>query len=136
MVLPRLDREGRFIGPVGFRLKWRLLSAARCLLVPSLAPETSSLVAMEALACGTPVIAFANGALPEIIEHGRTGFIVSDVGGMAAAIWDSARISAEACRDAARRRFYASMMVRRYLALYQTLAGRSEADLISLGMDS
>ena len=57
-IAPRLDASRRFIGPVGLHRKRRLLSEARCLLAPSLAPETSSLVAMEALACGTPVIAF------------------------------------------------------------------------------
>ena len=51
---PRLGRNARFLGPIGFARKRRLLTAARCLLVPSLVPETSSLVAMEALACGTP----------------------------------------------------------------------------------
>ena len=50
--------------------------------------ETSSLVAMESLACGTPVVAFGSGALPEIIEHGRTGFVVSDVRELAEALRD------------------------------------------------
>jgi glycosyltransferase involved in cell wall biosynthesis len=77
---------------------------------------------MEALAQGTPVIAFRNGALPEIVEHGRTGFIVSDARQMAAAISESARLSAEACRDAARRRFSASLMVSRYFKIYRALA--------------
>src|SRR5262249_25501474 len=77
-IAPRLNGVRKFIGPVGLARKRRLLSAARCLLVPSLVPETSSLVAMEALACGTPVIAFPSGALAEIVEHGRTGFLVKN----------------------------------------------------------
>jgi glycosyltransferase involved in cell wall biosynthesis len=129
-IAPRLDHSRRFIGPIGPVRKRRLLSAARCLLVPSLAPETSSLVAMEALACGTPVIAFAAGALPEIVEHGRTGFIVRDEKEMAAAIHATARIDPEACRAAARERFSLEHTVARYFALYRELAalGAGEAD--------
>ncbi len=66
-IKPRLDDERRFIGPLDFVRKRRFLTAARCLLVTSVVQETSSLVAREALACGTPVIAFPNGAVPEAI---------------------------------------------------------------------
>lgn len=103
----------------------RFLGAARCLLVPSLVPETSSLVAMEALACGTSVIAFRVGALPEIIDHGRTGFIVEDERGMAEAVPLAARLSIEECREAARRRFSARRMVEHYIAAYVRLAQRA-----------
>jgi glycosyltransferase involved in cell wall biosynthesis len=113
---------GRFIGPVGLVRKRRLLAAARCLLIPSLVPETSSLVAMEALASGTPVIAFPSGALPEIIEHGRTGFLVDGPREMARAIRQVDKIQPAACRAAARDRFSADRMIGQYLSLYERLA--------------
>lgn len=121
-VAPRLDRRRRFIGPVGFARKRRLMTAARCLLVPSSVAETSSLVAREALACGTPVIGFPNGALPETIDHGRTGFLVGDVDEMAAAIRRAPSLDGEECRRTARERFGLAPMTERYLALYRRLA--------------
>jgi glycosyltransferase involved in cell wall biosynthesis len=131
-IVPRLDGTRRFIGPVGFARKRRLLTAARCLLVPSLAPETSSLVAMEALACGTPVIAFPSGALPEIVEHGRTGFLVRNEQEMAGAIGAAATLDPAACRAAARERFSLARTVERYLELYRQLAAR-DATSASVG---
>jgi glycosyltransferase involved in cell wall biosynthesis len=121
-IAPRLKQgPHRFLGPLGFARKRRLLSGALCLLSASLAPETSSLVTMEALACGTPVVAFPSGALPEIVEHGVTGFLVRDVAEMAEAIRAVPGIDAEACRAAARRRFSAEAMVEGYLALYRRI---------------
>jgi glycosyltransferase involved in cell wall biosynthesis len=120
-VYPLLDRRRRYLGPVGFVRKRRLLSAARCLLVPSLCPETSSLVAMEATACGTPVIAFPSGALPDTIEDGRTGFIVESVEAMAAALHDVVAIDREYCRRRASERFSLRRMTDAYLALYRRL---------------
>jgi glycosyltransferase involved in cell wall biosynthesis len=121
-IRPRLDRRRRFVGALGFRAKRRLLTAAGCLVVPSLVAETSSLVAMEALACGTPVVAFANGALAEIVEPGRTGFLVADEEGMADAIRAADRLDPEDCRHAARTRFSLERMTARYLDLYRALA--------------
>jgi glycosyltransferase involved in cell wall biosynthesis len=121
-IVPRLDERVRFIGPLGFQRKRRFLAAARCLLVPSLVAETSSLVAMEALACGTPVIAFASGALPDIVEHGKTGFIVRDANEMAAAIRDVGIIDRAVCRAVARKRFSLRHTLNRYLELYQRLS--------------
>lgn len=125
-IVPRLGLKARFLGPVGLRRKRRLLAGARCLVVPSLVAETSSLVAMEALACGTPVVAFPSGALTEIIEHGRTGFLVHDEDEMAAAIRDAEKLSREACWEAARDRFSLGSMTTKYLALYRELARKEK----------
>lgn len=121
-IAPLLDELRRFVGPVDGARKRRLLAAARCLLVPSEVAETSSLVAMEALACGTPVIAFRAGALVDIVEHGRTGFLVADEAEMAAAIARARGIDPAACRRAAEQRFSAAAMTGRYLDLYRRLA--------------
>ncbi len=129
-VVPRLDLRRRFLGPLGFTRKRRFLNAARCLVVPSLAEETSSLVAMEALACGTPVVAFGNGALPEVVEHGRTGFIVRDVDEMAAAMLRVGEIDPDVCREEARRRFSRERMVEGYFAAYEGLARMGAAQRV------
>ncbi len=125
-VAPLLDRRRRYLGPAGFAQKRRLLAAARCLVIPSLVAETSSLVAMEAASCGTPVIAFRSGALPEVVEEGRTGFLVDDAAGMAAAIKRADMIDPETCRDVARRRFSHRRMAADYLARYAELVGNAD----------
>jgi glycosyltransferase involved in cell wall biosynthesis len=122
-VQPLLDRHRRFLGPVGLSRKRRLLAAARCVLIPSLAPETSSLVAMEAAAAGTPVIALPNGALAETVEHGRTGFLVQNVRAMTEAIARAGDIDADECRRVARARFSREHMVQRYIEVYRELVG-------------
>jgi CelD/BcsL family acetyltransferase involved in cellulose biosynthesis/glycosyltransferase involved in cell wall biosynthesis len=121
-VEPRLDRRRRLLGPLSLERKRRLLAAARCVIVPSLAPETSSLVTMEALASGTPVVAFDVGALPELIEHGRTGFVVQDVSQMADAIEHTRALRPSHCRQAAEERFSEAATADRYIALYDDLA--------------
>jgi glycosyltransferase involved in cell wall biosynthesis len=121
-VQPRLSGANhRFLGCLNPVRKRRILRAARCLLVPSLAPETSSLVAMEALACGTPVIAFRSGALPEIVEDGVTGFLVKDGCEMAEAIRRATEIDPDACRRAAEARFDLKRTTSAYLGAYQKL---------------
>jgi glycosyltransferase involved in cell wall biosynthesis len=121
-IVPRLGADCRFIGPVDFARKRQLLAEAECLLVPSLVEETSSLVAREAAATGTPVIAFARGALPETVEHEVTGYLVETVEAMAAAIPSARRIRPEACRDKARRCFSHKAMAEAYFGYWQMLA--------------
>jgi glycosyltransferase involved in cell wall biosynthesis len=111
-----------FLGPLAPLRKQQLLGQARCLLHPTLAPETSSLVAMEALAAGTPVIAYPSGALPEIVDDGVTGFLVHNVEEMAIAIDHVDQIRPEECRAAARQRFSRERMIQDYFQLYSAMA--------------
>jgi hypothetical protein len=120
-IKPRLDRWRRFIGPVGPARKRRLLAAARCLVVSSLMPETSSLAAREALAVGTPVVAFGKGALAETIEYGRTGFLVWNEIELAQAMLDAAKLDPQACRARARERFSLARMISEYFSVYERL---------------
>lgn len=116
----------RYLGPVDARQRQHLLAGARCLLHPTLAPETSSLAAMEALAAGIPVIAYPSGALPEIVDDGVTGFLAGDVGEMARAIARTSEISRQACCAAAEQRFHADHMIRSYFDLYHAMARQSQ----------
>ena len=120
-ILPLCNRRARFIGAVGPVRKQRLMGSARCLLVPSLAPETSSLVAMEAAMCGTPVVAFRAGALPEVVQDGVTGFLVDDVRQMADAIGACGDLDPALCRETALARFSAHAMAAGYLRMYENL---------------
>ena len=97
-----LNSQRRFIGPIAFARKRRLLTAARCLLVPSVVPETSRCVAREALASGTSVIGFSNGALTQVVEPGRTKLLVQNIEAIA---HDCDGLDPLLCRKAAVRRF-------------------------------
>lgn len=130
-ISPWLDEKGRghrFLGPLPRDERRELLSSARCLLHPTLAPETSSLAAMEALACGTPVIAYRSGALAGIVEDGVTGFLVGSVPEMAAAIGRVSDLRREDCMRAAERRFCQARMVTQYLELYQQLLRKTHEE--------
>jgi glycosyltransferase involved in cell wall biosynthesis len=127
-VVPRLDGERRYLGPAGYGGKRRLLASAACLLIASQVPETSSLVAREAMASGTPVVALRTGALTDTVEHGRTGFLVDNEEEMAQAMHAVPALDAEACRDCARRRFDARLMTSRYLSAYHRIAAAGRAE--------
>ncbi len=115
------DRTVRFVRQPSAAEKVRLLQRARAVLLPSTVEETSSLVAMEAMACGTPVIAFARGALPRIIVDQETGFIVDNVSMMAKAISWCDKIDPLVCRRRVQERFSAARMADRYEQLYTDL---------------
>jgi glycosyltransferase involved in cell wall biosynthesis len=122
-VEPLLDERRTYAGPVGREQKAALLQQARAVLIPSLAPETSSLVAMEAISAGTPVVAYDSGALPEVVEHGTTGFIVRNETEMAEALLQVDKLTAQPWRHAA------ETMVKQYMGLYERVMKRR--DLLS-----
>jgi glycosyltransferase involved in cell wall biosynthesis len=129
-VEPLLDRERRYIGPVGHRAKRRLLGSASCVVVCSQVAETSSLVAREAMAAGTPVVALRGGALADVVDHGSTGFLADNEHALAAALQHVGSLDREACRRTARERFDAAIMAQAYLRTYERLI-RGE---VSLGL--
>jgi glycosyltransferase involved in cell wall biosynthesis len=124
---PRIECPHRYVGPVGMRRKGALLAGARCAVITSRVAETSSLVAMEALASGTPVAALRAGALPEIVEHGRTGFLVGAPEHLAAAISAASQLSPALCRQSAVKRFSARRMITQYFDLYREIASHNAA---------
>jgi glycosyltransferase involved in cell wall biosynthesis len=121
-VAPLLDHPLiEFIGEIDERQKNAFLGGARALLVPIDWPEPFGLVMIEAMACGTPVIAFPRGAVPEIVEPGVTGFIVESVEEAVAAVPRVDELDRPLIRQRFERRFTADRMTRDYIAAYERL---------------
>ncbi len=109
------------IGEIDDREKSTFLSGALALLVPIDWPEPFGLVMIEAMACGTPVIAFNRGSVPEIVEDGVTGFIVEDENGAIGAVDRLQTLSRRVIRERFEQRFTARRMALDYLAAYRSL---------------
>jgi len=121
-IAPMLDGEhARLIGEIGDEAKSGFLSAARALLLPIDWPEPFGLVMIEAMACGTPVIAFNRGSVPEVIEDGLTGFIVETEAEAVAAVARLPELDRDAIRARFEERFSARRMAEDYLAVYRRL---------------
>ena len=110
-------------GVVGGRERLELLGKSRALLHLIGFDEPFGLSVVEAMACGTPVIAYRRGSMPELIDHGRTGFLVDSFDEAVAAIDRLGEIDRAACRRAVEQRFNADRMADEYLALYQRVLG-------------
>jgi glycosyltransferase involved in cell wall biosynthesis len=125
-VKPLLDDPlVEFIGEIGERQKSDFLGRAKALLFPIDWPEPFGLVVIESLACGTPVIGFRNGSVPEILEDGVTGFIVDDMDAAVAATRRVRELSRKVCRREFERRFTVERMGSAYTRLYCSLAKTS-----------
>jgi glycosyltransferase involved in cell wall biosynthesis len=110
-----------YVGEIGDREKAEFLSGAIGLLMPINWPEPFGLVMIEALACGTPVIAFNRGSVPEIIEDGLTGFVIEDETSAIGAVNRLGQLSREQVRKRFEERFTARRMAKDYLAVYRSL---------------
>jgi glycosyltransferase involved in cell wall biosynthesis len=118
-VRPLLDHPlVEYVGELGDREKNRLVGGAAALLFPIDWPEPFGLAMIEALACGTPVIAWRHGSIPEVLDHGVTGFLCDDVGAAVRAVHALDKIDRAACRRAFETRFSSRRMARDYLDLY------------------
>ena len=118
-----------FVGEIGEQDKNEFLGKARALLFPIDWPEPFGLVMIEALACGTPVIAFRCGSVEEVIEDGVTGFIVNSIEEACDAVTRLDAIDRSVCRSRFEQRFSASRMCREYVRAYRRVIGHSSASL-------
>ena len=122
LVAPRLDGvRMRYLGPVGPAERSELLGGARALLHLISFEEPFGYSVVEAMACGTPVLAFPRGSMPELIEDGVTGFLVDDIAAAVAALERAERLDRAAIREQAVARFGLDRMVDEYLEAYATI---------------
>ncbi len=116
----------RYVGEKNSVEKVKLLKRAKCLLFPILWEEPFGLVMVEALACGTPVVAFRRGSVPEIIKNGVNGFIVNTIDEMAEAVKKIEKIDLSACRESVEKRFSVERMVGEYENLFKKIINDSK----------
>jgi glycosyltransferase involved in cell wall biosynthesis len=120
-VRPYLNDDIQYQGEVPHARKLELLGSASALLFPIRWNEPFGMVMVEALACGTPVLAFPEGAVPEVVEDGRTGFLCRDVADLSESIGRIGQLDRTACRAAVEGYFSTDRMVREHLDLFETL---------------
>jgi glycosyltransferase involved in cell wall biosynthesis len=120
-----------YIGEIGDGDKQDFLGNARALLFPIDWPEPFGLVMIEALACGTPVVAFRGGSVEEIVEHGVTGFIVDTLDGAIEAAARVGTLDRRACRQAFERRFTARRMAEDHLEVYERVRSAAQTPAVA-----
>src|SRR5207253_10842480 len=126
-VKPLLGDDIEYLGEVPHEEKLALLAGARALLNPIRWNEPFGLVMIEALACGTPVLAFPEGAAPEVVDDGRTGFLCHDEAQMVDALGHLDSIDRAACRAAVEGYFSTERMVREHLDLFEDVVEHHRA---------
>ena len=112
---------GEVVGEISERQKEEFLGYAYALLFPIDWPEPFGLVMIEAMACGTPVIAYEGGAVAEVIEEGRTGFVVTELEDATEAVRRVPDLSRACCREVFEKRFTVTRMARDYVKVYMRI---------------
>jgi len=137
VIEPMLDHPLiEFVGEIGDAEKSAFLGGADALLFPIDWPEPFGLVMIEAMGCGTPVVAWRCGSTPEVIDHGVTGFLVESDAEADRAVEQAVRLDRAAIRRRFELRFSAAAMARRYVACYQELLDAAEAPPIANDLPS
>src|SRR5213075_1466343 len=121
-----------FIGEIGDDEKGAFLGNAKALLFPIDWPEPFGLVVIEALACGTPVIAYRGGAVPEVMEEGHTGFIVEGLEDAVDAVRRVPELSRKRCREVFDHRFTAARMAHDYVQVYERLTNTRQHERLEV----
>lgn len=121
---PNLSGDITYVGSVGPEERDELLRNAYALLHPISFSEPFGLSIVEAMACGTPVLAFGLGSMPEIIENGVNGYLVRDIDEMAARLKDVGTLSRRTCREVVERKFSQEKMVASYIEVYKEILNR------------
>jgi len=128
MVMPGVDGDQiQYVGEADYHRKRELMAQAYCLLAPITWPEPFGLFFAEAMACGTPVVTFNRGSAPEVVKHGKTGFVVNTLTEMANALSEVGRIAPHDCREHVERNFDVPRMVDDYLRAYEQVLCESGA---------
>jgi glycosyltransferase involved in cell wall biosynthesis len=121
-IKPLIDgKKIQFVGAADFKKKIELLRGAKAFLFPVKRPEPFGLVVIEAMACGTPVIAFKEGSMPELIKDGETGFLVKSIEEAVLSVKKINEIKRESCRNWVKEKFSLRRMVNRYEKLYKKI---------------
>jgi glycosyltransferase involved in cell wall biosynthesis len=124
-IAPLLSSPGiEYLGEIDENAKARLLGDAVALLFPIDWPEPFGLAMIEAMACGTPVIAFSRGSVPEVVDPGVTGYIVSSIEEAVACVERARGLDRRECRRQFERRFGAARMAREYTSIYRKCEAR------------
>ena len=123
-IAPRLGEHARFVGEADMRTKQELAGRAHCLVFPVCWDEAFGMVMIEAMACGTPVVALNRGSVPEVVVDRETGFILEDPADLPAAITKAGDLNPAACRSHVERNFDVTVMAEGYERLYAHAAAR------------
>ncbi len=125
-ILPKVDGDLiKYVGEVDFNKKIELMTGAYCLLAPITWPEPFGLFMIEAMACGTPVIALNQGSAPEVVKDGETGFVVNSLIEMIDAVPKIRNIERKSCRKHVEQNFDAPRMANDYLKAYERILQES-----------